>query len=90
MDPAKISTTNSIMDLPTVNPHTPCFIFRPGAETLGDPYIRGLPLPMIPLSRELQPDAGQTVSVKPISERTPRARLTRLLNGHTKIMQGLE
>jgi len=60
------------------------------AETLGDPYIRGLPLPRIPLSRELQPDAGQTVSVQPISERTPRARLTRLLNGHTKIMRGLE
>ena len=60
------------------------------AETLGDPYIRGLPLPRIPLSRELQPDVGQTVSVQPISERTPRARLTRLLNGHTKIMRGLE
>ena len=60
------------------------------AETLGDPYIRGLPLPRIPLSRELQPDAGQTVSVQPIAERTPRARLTRLLNGHTKIMRGLE
>ena len=56
------------------------------AETLGDPYIRGLPFPRIPLSRELQPDAGQTVSVQPIAERTPRVRLTRLLNGHTKIM----
>ena len=60
------------------------------AETLGDPYICGLPLPRIPLSRELQPDAGQTVSVQPIAERTPRARLTRLLNGHTKIMLGLK
>jgi len=62
----------------------------PTAETLGDPYIRGLPLPRIPLSCELQPDAGQTVSVQQIAEPTPRARLTRLLNGHMKIMRGLE
>ena len=60
------------------------------AETLGDPYIRGLPLPRIPVSRELKPDDGQTVSVQPIAEWTPRARLTRLLNGHTKIIRGLE
>ena len=64
--------------------------FLEGAETLGNPYIHGLPLPRIPLSRELQPDTGQTVSVQPIAERTPRERLTRLLNGHTKIMRGLE
>ena len=76
---------------PLVLPQAPSPSSRGGcAETLGDPYIRGLPLPRIPLSRELQPDAGQTVSVQPISERTPRARLTRLLNGHTKIMRGLE
>ena len=76
---------------PLVLPWAPSPSSRRGcAETLGDPYIRGLPLPRIPLSRELQPDAGQTVSVQPISERTPRARLTRLLNGHTKIMRGLE
>ena len=60
------------------------------AETLGDPYIRVLLLPRIPLSRELQPDAGQTVSVQLIAERTPRARLTRLLNGDTQIIRELE
>jgi len=60
------------------------------AKPLGDPYIRGLPFPRISLSRELKPVDGQTVSVQPIAERTPRARLTRLQNRHTKIMRGLE
>ena len=60
------------------------------AETLGDFYIRGLPLPRIPLYRELKPDDRQTVSVQLVAERTPRARLTRLLNGNMKIMRGLE
>ena len=60
------------------------------AETLEDPYIYGLPLPRIPLLCVLKLDNGQTVYMQPIAEQTPRARLTRLLNGHTKIMQGLE
>ena len=62
-------------------------IWTNNAETLGDPYIRGFPLTRMSLSRELKPNDGQTVvPVQPIAERTPRARLTRLLNGHTKIM----
>ena len=60
------------------------------AETLGDPYTRGLPLHRIHLSYELKPDNRQTVSVQPIAERISRARLTRLLNGNAKIMGGLE
>ena len=53
-------------NLPLVLPRAPSPSSRQGcAETLGDPYIRGLPIPRIPLSRELQPDAGQTVSARP-------------------------
>ena len=63
---------------------------KPYAETLGDPFIRGLPL-RIPLSRKLKPDDRKTMSIQPIAERTPaRVRLARLLNGHKKIMRGLE
>ena len=82
----------NIKKLPLFLPLAPSPASQQGcSETLGDAYIRGLPLPRIHVSRELKPDNDQTVSIQPMTERTPRACLIRLLNGQTKITRaGLE
>ena len=57
-----------------VLPRAPSPSSRQGcAETLGDPYIRGLPLPRIPISHKLKPDNGQTMSVQAAAKWTSRA-----------------
>ena len=77
---------------PLVLPRAPSPSSRRGcAETLGDPYKRGLPLPRIPRDREQTTDNGQTKFVRRVnSQQIGCAQLIRLINGHTKMMRGLK
>ena len=57
------------------------------AEILGDPYHKMVPLPRIPNYRDLGRRPNPLSVHKPSSaERTRQARLTSMLNEHTKIM----